>query len=123
MSLIGRQITFANNQNTQYCQILLDDGYRILISVAEGTVKISTLKWHGTIPDELLCEINIPELNKNLIYIKTLRYLHIGMDKELGFSNESLKYGFNQLDVCRSVLMRCNNMDELINALNSLYYN
>jgi len=114
---MSRQITFKNSQKAQYCQIKLDDGKRIFISVAEGKVRVSTMKWFGAFPNQTISEFDVMALLENTFYQNVLRYLRENKDENLEFSAESLKYGFNQLDVFRVVLLRCLSLPEVEKAL------
>jgi hypothetical protein len=103
---MGKQITFRNDLNAQFCQIKLEDGKRILISVAEGYVKIFTLKFFGAIPNKTIYAGKVMDLFDSNYYQKTIDQLN----EE---TNDPPKYGYNQLDVFRKVLLPCNSIEEV----------
>ncbi len=117
---MGQQIVFKNNQNVSYCQLKYSDSKRIFISVAEGLVKISTLKWFGTLPDKLIGQFSVSDLFENPLYQEVVTYLNTNRRGDPDFSEESRKYGFNQLDVFRELLIRCENLEEVKRTLHEL---
>lgn len=107
---MGTQITFQNDLKAQFCQIKLEDGKRILISVAQGKIRVSTMKWLGTTPDKIIYEAEIIPLFDNTIYQSVIEHLN-------NTSQERPKYGFNQLDVFRVVLLNCKNLKDVQKVL------
>ena len=103
---MGKQITFQNDPKAQFCQIKLEDGKRLLISVAEGCVKIFTLKLFGVIPNKTIYTNKVIDLFYSGYYNKVLKELNSRTIKRP-------KYGFNQLDVFRKVLLPCKNLKEV----------
>jgi hypothetical protein len=107
---MGKQITYRNDLRAQFCQIELEDGKRILISVAEGYVKIFTLKFFGAIPGKTIYAGKVMDLFYSDYYNKVIEQLN----QE---TSEAPKYGFNQLDVFRKVLLPCKSLEEVGHTL------
>ena len=107
---MGKQITFRNDLKAQFCQIKLEDGKRILISVAEGYVKIFTLRFFGAIPNKTIYAGKVMKLFNSDYYQKIIDQLN----EE---TSEPPKYGFNQLDVFRKALLPCHSLEEVEQVL------
>lgn len=73
---MGKQITFRNDLSVQCCQIKFEDGKRILISVAEGEVKIFSLKIFGLLPDKTINTFSVMRLFEFDYYKEILEQLN-----------------------------------------------
>lgn len=114
---MSEQITYRNDQKQQFCQIRLSDDTRLLISVAEESVNVMKMKWRGLVPGETLYSIQIKSLSENPNYAKVVSYLRKTDGAGLEYSTESKKYGYNQLDVFRVLLLKCETLSDVNIAL------
>lgn len=101
-------ITYKNSPSGKYCQIKLDDGNRILISIAQTGVKVMKLKWGGMIPSRDIFDITTQELfsEKYKPAREKLTEKSIAMD---------------MLDVFKEILIECCSLEEAVKALDDIF--
>lgn len=101
-------ITYQNNSSGKYCQIKLDDGNRILISIAQPGIKIIKLKWGGLWPSGDIFDISTNDLFSDK-YKSALTKL----------SEKSLEP--DMLDVFKNILIECKSLQEVQDTLKQIF--
>jgi hypothetical protein len=99
-------VNYANNDRQCFCQIFLDSGERILISMAARptpNTKIFKLGFFGVIPTKTIWAFTVEMAGDNHAYIHTL----MTMFEAFG---EPLKH---PLDAVRDVLLNCSSIAEV----------
>ena len=54
---MARIITYKNGSSGKYCQIQLEDGQRVFISVSQEGIRISRMKWGGLFPGATIVDL------------------------------------------------------------------
>jgi len=101
-------ITYKNGPSGKYCQIKLDDGNRILISIAQTGVKVMKLKWGGMIPSGDIFDITTQEL----------------FSEEYKHAREKLtekSIALDMLDVFKEILIECGSLEEAVKTLDDIF--
>lgn len=101
-------ITYKNDNYQSYCQIKLDDGNRILISIAQTGVKVMKLKWGGMIPAGDIFNISTQNL----------------FSEDYRFARERLterSLALNMLDVFRDILLPCKSLPKVEQVLRTIF--
>lgn len=106
-------ITYQNDLSAQFCQIKLDDGKKILISVGNQKAVVYLLIF-GFLPLKKMFEVEAFNLLTNSFYVKTLQ-------KMIETSKNIPKFGFNQLEVMTTVLKPCRSIEEINKILSKFY--
>lgn len=101
-------ITYKNSPSGKYCQIKLDDGNRILISLAQTGIKVMKMKWGGVMPAGDIFDISTQDLFSE-------KYRH-SREKLTEISLE-----LDMLDVFKDVLLPCRTLDEAKKVLNEIF--
>lgn len=103
---MSKVITYKNTVSECFCQIKLDDGNRILISIA-NTICLYKMKWLGAWPSEKLFEFSLSQfLYSKFPPVKKVR--------------EQTGSFADPLDILRDVLIQCNSIEEVKTALNGI---
>lgn len=105
---MSKIISYKSGSNAKYCQIKLNDGNRVLISIAQVGIKISKLKWGGLIPSETIFEISTPVL----------------FSKEYKFARERLTertLEIDMLDVFKEVLLKVDSIDQAVGEIEKIF--
>jgi len=105
---MGKIITYKCGPSGKYCQIKLDDGNRILISIAQEGVRVYKLKWGGLIPSGTIFDISTKDL----------------FSDEYKFARERLterSLALDMLDVFKEILIPCKSLDEVKIELNKIF--
>lgn len=104
---MGKIITYKRSPTGKFCQIKLDDGSRILISIAQTGVKICKLKW-GVIPVNTVFEISTSELFSEKY--KPAREKLTERSLEL-----------DMLDVFKDILLSCKSLGQVREVLDDIF--
>jgi len=101
-------ITYKCDPSGKYCQIKLDDGNRILISMAQTGARICRLKWGGLWPAETIFDIPTSDL----------------FSDEYKFARERLtekSLALDMLDVFKEILLPCKSLEDVKEELNKIF--
>ncbi len=110
---MSKVITYKNDESACFCQIELDDGERILISIASApspSIKILELV-QGTIPTKTIWEFNATMAGGYGAYIEKM--IKMFVDSRLD-ANDEIK---QPLDAIRDKLLPCHSVKEVLHAL------
>jgi len=108
VNFMSQIITYKCDSSGKYCQIKLDDGNRILISIAQEGAKIFKLKWGGLWPSETIFNISTNDL----------------FSDEYKFARERLterSFALDMLDVFKEILIQCKSLEEVREELNKIF--
>lgn len=101
-------ITYSNSPSGKYCQIKLDDGKRILISLTQTEIKIFKMKFLGSVPSDTIFEITTLDLFSNKY--KSAR-------EKLTEKSTAL----DMLDVFKEILIEYHSLEEAVKALDDIF--
>jgi hypothetical protein len=102
------KIVTKNDNYQSFCQIKLDDGNRILISVAQTGIKVMKLKWAGMVPSGDIFDISTYDLFSDE---------YASARKKL--TEKSLEP--NMLDVFKDILLPCSSLEEVKQELDRIF--
>lgn len=105
---MSKVVTYSNNPKGKFCQIKLDDGKRILISIAQPGIKIFKLGFFGTIPVATIFEISTLDLASDK-YNEAIQKIV----KQTG--------QLDPLDSLKELLISCKSIDEVKEKLTSVF--
>lgn len=101
-------ITYSNSPTGKYCQIKLDDGNRILISIAQTGIKVMKMKWGGILPAGDIFDISTQDLFSEQYKRARERLTKVSLELDM-------------LDVFKDVLLPCKTLDEAKKVLKEIF--
>lgn len=101
-------ITYKNSPTGKYCQIKLDDGNRILISIAQTGVKVMKMKWGGMLPAGDIFDISTQDL-----FSENYKHAREKLTK--------LSLELDMLDVFKDILLPCKTLDEVKQVIKNIF--
>jgi hypothetical protein len=104
---MGKVVTYANNNYLCYCQIKLDNGERVLISIATTptpSVKIKKLVFFGLWPIQTIWEYNPTMAGGYEHYVRKMMIM---------FQDPSALEPKHPLDILRDRLLPCKSISEI----------
>lgn len=107
---MSKIVTYKNSARGKYCQIKLDDGNRILISIAQTGIKVYKLRLAGLIPSGTIFDISTSDLFSEK-YKPAREKL----------TERSLK--LDMLDVFKEILLPCRSLEEVQGVLDNIFKN
>ena len=96
-------VRYSNTKLTCYCQIKLDSGERILISIATAPkpcVKVIKLIWHGMLPTQTIWEYNPTMAGGYDAYVRNMMQMFQASEPK------------HPLDIIRDRLLLCKSISE-----------
>lgn len=105
---MSKIITYKKDSNGKYCQLKLDDGNRILISVAQPGIRIYTLKWLGAIPSNTIFDISTEDLFSEQYKIAREKLTEKSLEPDM-------------LDVFKDILIPCSSLREVQTVLTDIF--
>ncbi|MBA7551537.1 hypothetical protein ES705_44080 [subsurface metagenome] len=97
-------VRYSNTKLTCYCQIKLDSGERILISIATAPkpcVKVIKLIWHGMLPIQTIWEYNPTMAGGYDAYVRNMMQMFLSTEPK------------HPLDILRDQLLPCKSISEV----------
>ena len=104
---MGKVVTYANNKNQCYCQIQLDNGEKVLISIASAltpSVKLAKLGFFGMWPVRTIWEYNATMAGGYDAYVRKMMKM---------FQNPLEAEPKHPLDILRDRLLPCRSISEV----------
>lgn len=98
---MGEVVTYSHSESTCYCQLKLDSGERILISIAgfpKPSIRVIKLKWGGMLPVGTVWESDNP--GREILRLYSDKALGLRSDKDI-------------LDLFKDDLLQCGSIDEV----------
>lgn len=108
---MSKVVTYANTNYLCYCQIMLDSGERVLISIASTPtpcVKIKKLVFLGLLPIQTIWEYNPMMAGGYEAYIQKMMQM---------FQDPSAQEPKHPLDILRDRLLLCKSISEVQDSL------
>jgi len=108
---MGEVVTYANTKYQCFCQIKLESGERILISIAGAptpSVKIMKLGFFGLVPVRTIWEYNATMAGGHEAYVRKMVMM---------FQDPLAEEIKHPLDVLRDRLLPCRSISEVRNSL------
>ena len=113
VNAMGEVITYANNDHMCFCQIKLQNGERILISIASAptpSIKIVKLGLLGLLPKQTIWEYNPTMAGGYDAYVRKTAKMFLPIFSEDGKNTKS--NSIHPLDVLRDLLLPCYSVSE-----------
>lgn len=107
---MSKIITYKCNSSGKFCQIKLDDGNRILISMSQEGARVYKLKWGGLLPSETIFDIATSDLFSDVYKFAMERLTEKSLAPDL-------------LDVFKEILLPCKSLAEVKNELDKVFTN
>lgn len=105
---MSKIISYSNNSSEKFCQIKLDDGNRIFISLTQTEIKVFKTKFFGSMPSDTVFEISTLDLYSSRF--KTAR-------ERLTERSHALDI----LDVLKEILIECHSLEEVKSTLKTVF--
>ena len=108
---MSKVVTYANNKYLCYCQIKLDNGERVLISIASAPtpcVKLKKLVFFGMWPIQTIWEYNPTMAGGYEAYVRKMMQM---------FQDPSALEPKHPLDILRDRLLPCRSASEVRDSL------
>ena len=108
---MSRVVTYANNKYLCYCQIKLDSGERVLISIASApkpSVQLKKLSFFGLWPVQTIWEYNPTMAGGYEAYVRKMMQM---------FQYPSALESKHPLDVLRDRLLPCRSISEILDSI------
>ena len=108
---MGKVVTYANNKYHCFCQIKLDNGERVLISIATAptpSVKIKRLVFSGLLPIQTIWEYNPTMAGGYEHYVRKMIIM---------FQDPLAVEPKHPLDILRDRLLPCRSISEVRDSL------
>lgn len=105
---MSKIITYKRDNTGKFCQIKLDDGNRILISVAQPGIRVYKLKWMGAIPSETIFDISTDTLFSDQHRHSRQKLTEVSLEPDM-------------LDVLKDVLLPCKSLGEVKSTLLKIF--
>ena len=108
---MSKVVTYANNKYLCYCQIKLDSGERVLVSIASATtpcVKIKKLVFLGMLPIHTIWEYNPTMAGGYDAYVRKIMQM---------FQDPLAQEPKHPLDILRDRLLSCRSISEVRDSL------
>jgi len=108
---MGKVVTYANNKYQCFCQIKLDNGERILISIASAptpNVKVKKLGFLGLWPIQTIWEYNPTMAGGYDAYVRKLMKM---------FQDPLAEEPKHPLDILRDRLLACKSISEVRDSM------
>ena len=108
---MSKVVTYANNKYLCYCQIKLDSGERVLISIASTPtpcVKLKKLIFFGMWPIQTIWEYNPTMAGGYESYVRKMMQM---------FQDPSALESKHPLDILRDRLLPCRSISEVLDSI------
>lgn len=108
---MGKVVTYANNKYQCFCQIKLDNGERVLISIASAptpSVKLMKLGFFGMWPVQTIWEYNPTMAGGYDAYVRKMMKM---------FQDPLAVEPNHPLDILRDRLLPCRSISEVRNSM------
>ncbi len=105
---MSKIITYKNSPAGKFCQIKLDDGNRILISIAQPGIKVYKLMLFGSMPSGTIFEISTADLFSEKYKPAREKLTEISLELDM-------------LDVFKDLLLLCKSLEGVKKKLHSVF--
>jgi len=108
---MSKVVTYTNSKHLCYCQIKLDSGERVLISIATApkpNVQLKKLCFFGLLPIKTIWEYNPVMAGGYEAYVRKMMQM---------FQDPSASEPKHPLDVLRDRLLPCSSISEVLDSL------